>query len=353
MMKKWQIVLCCVFVAMIMTSMSAAQDRSGTITERIAARDDLTILQQLLDAADPEIRAWLDNPDNSFTFFAPTDHAWQLYLDEVGITLEELLQRTDWVNDTLRYHIVPMALLPRQTFEQTFIPCHELGTMLPDSRLVFDWEFQTQTFRFIYDPQTVGAPLAAANGLVYIVDHVVNEVTLLGVSGDHTPEGVPTSTPEPKPPRLPIEADSDVQTTLENDGRFTILLRLLSEYPLYENMLNSDGLYMLFAPTDTAFEQFFAENVIPTSVAFEQNFGALFLSYNILPGYFTPDRFFEVYTGTDGSYCSFRRGEAVEIIHDNEHVLIGDVPLTGETLIFRNGVIFVTEGVHLNTPFRG
>jgi uncharacterized surface protein with fasciclin (FAS1) repeats len=137
MMKKWQIVLCCVFVAMIMTSMSAAQNRSGTITERIAARDDLTILQQLLDAADPEIRAWLDNPDNSFTFFAPTDHAWQLYLDEVGITLEELLQRTDWVNDTLRYHIVPMALLPRQTFEQTFIsignskPRPSVSSMIP------------------------------------------------------------------------------------------------------------------------------------------------------------------------------------------------------------------------------
>lgn len=343
------IVLCNVLVIVLSVSIVVAQ-APAAIADWIAASDDLTILQQLLDAADPTIRASLANPTNSLTLFAPTDQAWQLYFDDLGTTLDDFIQRDNWLNDTLRYHMVPLSLLPRQSFEGEFLSCREIGTLLPDSLLFLEWDWETPALYVNNESDPLTPTVFTGNGVVYTLDKVLPRLALLGQSSDHTPDDVPTRTPVPQPPRSPIPADFDFQTVLANDGRFTHLLRLLAESP---HALNSDGLYMLFAPTDAALEQFFAANNPLNFTAFSQHFGDMFVSYNVLPGYLSPDLFFELFQYTNASYCSFRRGQRFDISATDGQIFIGDVPLSGETLLARNGIIFVTDGVHIQTGFRG
>jgi uncharacterized surface protein with fasciclin (FAS1) repeats len=346
-MRRWSI-LFCIILAVPGPTLSHAQDTLPTIAELIATHDDLTTFQQLLDATDPQIREWLENPDNEFTVFAPTDAAWELYFDDIGVTAEEYMQRATSLEERLRVHIVPMALEARQADERLFFGCHTIGAMLPNAPNFIEWQIGS----FLINYETVsGEPLTAANGLIYVIDQVLPEVSL-GRSGDHTPDDIPTATPVPRPPRRPLDADDDILTVLADDGRFTVLLQLLAEYPQYQDRLTSDGLYMLFAPTDAVFDQYFADNAPLNSTAFARDSGETFLAYHLLPGYLTPDELFEVYAKTDSKFCTFYRGEEVEFNHEDGIALAGDTPLSGEALLARNGVIYVTEGI-LRTPFRG
>lgn len=334
-MRCLSMVLWCVWL--IVLNPSRAQESLPTLAEHIAANDDLAIFQRLLEITDPQIRAWLENPANEFTVFAPTDAAWEQYFDSMGLTAEEYMQRATNLEEKLGLHIVPMALIAQQEDEIGLAHCNLLGSMLPDTPNFIEWEIGA----FQVNLEEVSSePIAAANGLIYITDQVLSEMSL-GSAGDHTPDDVATSTPAPRLPRRPLSADNDMLTTLADDGRFTILLELLAEYPQYEDKLTSDGLYMLFAPTDAVFEQYDGTEDLEES----------FLAYNLLPGYLTPDALDE-YTRTNSQFCTFQRGEPVEFNRDSGTALIGDVPLSGEALLASNGVIYVTEGIH-TVPFRG
>lgn len=347
-MRRWYTILFGIMLAVLGPTWSHAQETLPTLAERIATNDELTTFQQLLDATDPQIREWLENPDNEFTVFAPTDAAWELFFDEIGVTAEEYMPRATNLEERLRVHIVPMALEAQQADERLFFGCNTIGAMLPNAPNYIEWHIGG----FLINYETVSSePLIAANGLLYVIDQVLPEVAL-GRSGDHTPDDIPTATPAPRLPRRPLDADDDMLTVLANDGRFTVLLQLLGEYPQYQNRLTSDGLYMLFAPTDAVFEQYFADNAPLTSTVFAHDSGETFLAYHLLPGYLTPDELFDVYSHTDRKFCTFRRGQEVEFNLDDGTALAGDTPLSGEALLASNGVIFVTEGI-LRTPFRG
>ncbi len=330
--------------ALVVMPQAAAQETLPTIAEHIASAADFSILNQLI-AADPAAAAWLNQPDTTFTLLAPVDTAWQGYFEDTGLALDDLLRQPRRLNDLLRFHLVPMAL---PSASESGWLCRELGTMLPNERLLIEWDWDGDRFQIGQQAHTLSAPLLAANGLVYRLDRIIPKVRFIDAAGDHTPEGAPTLIPPPTPTAVVLPDEADVQTVLADDGRFTVLLSLLANHPGYLQPLNGGGLYLLFAPTDAAFEAFFRpRRALPAS------FEDLLLSSSILPGYLTPDLFFTVYADGYGSYCPLQPGVTVAISHTDDTITAGGAPLTGETLLARNVIIYVMDGVQYQEPFRG
>jgi uncharacterized surface protein with fasciclin (FAS1) repeats len=339
------VLLCALFLGLNVFP-AAAQDSLPTLAQQIAARDDLSLFQQLLTLGDPSVRAWLENPANRFTVFAPTDAAWQQYFDDFGDSFAALIRGPNRLDDLLRYHIVPVTVAPQDIFS---VYCTDLGTMLPDSRLVLH---QEQGALFVNDYQDFGAlgtPIAAANGVLYPVDHVLLRYTLFPQSGDHTPDDVIKPTVVPDPPLYPVGVGADVRTVLEQDGHFSTLLSLLADFPPYQDLVSGDGLYMLVAPTDATFERYFRASGL-TLETFRVDYGAAFAAYSLWPGYFFPATFQE-YAFYHPSFCSFdlMGSTLLEAIGESSWNMDG-VPYTGAVLFARNAVIYVIDGVRLPKP---
>ncbi len=200
-MQRWctSISLSCLVLVMLGVTLSPLQATLPTLAERIAANDDLTTFHQLLNATDPQIREWLENPANEFTVFAPSDAAWKLFFDDLGVTATEYMQRPTSLEEKLRVHIVPMALNVPQSDEPRAFRCNAMGAMLPDAPNYIEWDRN----HFRINLETVSSqPQMAANGLLYVIDHVLPEMSL-GRASDHTPADVATPTPAPRPPRRP------------------------------------------------------------------------------------------------------------------------------------------------------
>ncbi|MDX1991440.1 MAG: fasciclin domain-containing protein [bacterium] len=343
-MKLW---LLCGFLVTIFTgsvsAISTAQWVQGTLTEHIASADDLRIFGQLLSAADPAIREWLDDETNRMSVFAPSDAAWETYFADLGITPDDLITEPRRLNDLLRRHIVPMILLPMLDM---VIDCREVGTMLPNERLILDWNLERDQFIVNIESNAATFDLLAVNGQLFILDRVLTPINLIDSAGDHTPENVPTLPPPPTPSAVPIPQVDSLASTIGADERFTTLMDYLRAAEGYWNLLKSDGLYMLFAPTNTAIKHYLDETeVIPA------DFAEQLVASNLVPGYFTPDVFFEVYRSAHGSYCSPQIGGSFKINQEDDMIVIGDqAQLTGEVFLAGNVIVYVIDGVHLSTP---
>lgn len=342
-MRRCLMILLCLIFSGLNVFPAVAQDQPLTLTEQIAAREDLTIFRRLLALGDPAIRAWLDNPANRFTVFAPTDAAWQQYFDFFGDSFEALTRRPNQVNNLLRYHIVPVIVAPQDI---PSVYCSDLGTMLPDSRLIIGQGQDTLTVN--YD-SALAFPIAAANGVLYEVDHVLIRLTLMPTSGDHTPDDVIKPTVIPDPPLSPIGVGVDAQTVLEQEGQFTTLLSLLAAFPPYQDLAHSDGLYILLAPTDAAFERYFRENDL-TLETFQADYGAAFTAYSLWPGYFFPATF-QSYSMLSPTFCGLDLMGAAQIEEAGDSAwTVDQIPYTRAVFFARNAVIYVVDGIRLPQP---
>jgi len=78
------------------------------VVEMASANDDLSMLVDLIEAADPMVLETLMG-NGPFTVFAPTNEAIEAALEELDMTAEELAEDTDALTWLLRYHVVGAA----------------------------------------------------------------------------------------------------------------------------------------------------------------------------------------------------------------------------------------------------
>ena len=153
--------------------------------------------------------------EGPFTVFAPTDDAFALLLDELGLSPEQLLA-DEGLADILAYHVVEgrlkaddVAVVDRLTTllgRDVKISVTEDGVSINESKVVL-------------------ANIKAENGIIHVIDAVL----------------------------IPEEKPSIVEIAL-NDGRFDILVGALAAVEL-DAVLESEGPFTVFAPTDAAFEK--------------------------------------------------------------------------------------------------
>lgn len=108
----------------------------------------------------------LDNPDARYTVFAPTDTAFAAFLDENGISAEDLLNDTESLRLVLSYHVVPTVILA-----EDFIALDNgyIGTLLAGAPLAF----RVDGAVFINDASVVAPDIELSNGVVHVIDRVL------------------------------------------------------------------------------------------------------------------------------------------------------------------------------------
>ena len=184
----------------------------GSIAEIANENGNFTTLLAALTEADLAA-TFADDAAGPFTVFAPTDTAFAVLLDDLGITAGELLASPD-LSDILTYHVASGTLRFNEVVDMSAIPTLN-GIAINQSGGVLDG----------YSTITSGEILAS-NGVIYFIDAVL----------------------QPK----------DIVDVAITDGRFTTLVAALIEADLVDT-LRSDGPFTVFAPTDAAFEVLLAD----------------------------------------------------------------------------------------------
>jgi uncharacterized surface protein with fasciclin (FAS1) repeats len=368
-MYRWQIIVCLIFVLWLAPAVQA-QNESPTISDIIAGDERFTVLQHMIELADPAISAYLSDPASQLTFFAPTNEAMEAVFGETLAEQREYADQYPYrVSEIIRLHIVPAAL----NFEFVIYPsCQILGTALINTQQYIHVDDDVININQVPLPVEV---LSGRNGFVYPIDSVLPKLNVIPTAGDHTPDE--QDSPKPLDPHFgdlypdaPLTTDelstSDVRRVLEEDGRFTLFLRLLEAAPPHQKLLDSSGIYTLFIPTDTALQTYFRETGIDAEIL-PLEYADKLIAQRIAPGYMTPD-YFELGTMWGGplELCTvhwledvmasgetIRDMEIIEVDFDEDTGLTANGGALSEAALYaRNAIIYVTEELR-PAPGRG
>jgi len=140
--------------------MAAAE---GDIVVIAAGRDDLTTLVAAVEAAGLADTLAGDGP---FTIFAPNNAAFEAYLGEMGLTVEDALADTTFLSTLLQGHVVEAAddsSMVAGMVDNPFVSI--AGTELP---VTVDGDTIT-----IGGANIVEADIFATNGVIHVIDTVL------------------------------------------------------------------------------------------------------------------------------------------------------------------------------------
>jgi uncharacterized surface protein with fasciclin (FAS1) repeats len=136
--------------------------------------------------ASKDITAYLQNKENAYTVFAPTDKAFTEAFTALKIKPEDLLKDTKTLNEVLAGHVIPWP------FPASVLANYDgvlLGTALPDFALkvsVKDGKVQVAGIN------VVTADVNAKNGVIHVIDDVIATPSLLAMLTPATPAATAT-----------------------------------------------------------------------------------------------------------------------------------------------------------------
>ena len=158
------------------TTTVAPMPTIAEIVAELAASEDaeFTILLAALQTAD--LVEALNNPDDELTVFAPTDEAFGVLLDALGVTAEELLARDD-LADILLYHVSGAGVFDAATVIGA-APIDALETLNPGGATlkveVIDGAVVINDGATPLGGSTVITPdVMASNGVIHVIDTVL------------------------------------------------------------------------------------------------------------------------------------------------------------------------------------
>jgi transforming growth factor-beta-induced protein len=160
-----------------------------------------------------ELLPALTNPLGNFTVFAPNNDAFQDLVDEIGITIPELLSIPE-LSEILLYHVlgteIPSSAVTNGAIVQ---PLSTLNTLKLTATTSGDV--------FLNQAEVIAVDITASNGVVHVIDAVV----------------------------LPIETVAD----LAIDNGFSTLVAAVVKAELLPALSDPFSEYTVFAPTNQAF----------------------------------------------------------------------------------------------------
>lgn len=114
-------------VALLAASASAKTPKS--VADLVIANKNkgFGILLEAVLAADESILAALSNPNLNATVFAPTDKAFTVLLQTLGVSKKALLANTELLNAVLQYHVIGKPIKSNQI---PFFPGVKVQTLL-------------------------------------------------------------------------------------------------------------------------------------------------------------------------------------------------------------------------------
>jgi uncharacterized surface protein with fasciclin (FAS1) repeats len=129
-----------------------------------AETGEFSILIAALQAANPNIIKALSYT-GEYTVFAPTDAAFAVLLDELGVTAEELLSNKALVSRVLRYHIIRDELNSTEVLAKQRIRTWQGGWLFQNSGVLTDANGRRANI--------IQTDIEASNGTIHVIDNVV------------------------------------------------------------------------------------------------------------------------------------------------------------------------------------
>lgn len=275
----------------------------GTILDAIEADPRLSTFELLVKAA-----GLADNldQDGPFTVFAPTNEAWDAFDAQDGgngLTLTQILL----------YHVANGRY-----------PAANIATMSSLTTLsgqVIGLNLDAQGSHFNGNGRAVGSETAASNGILHVVDTVMQpQVNALVTSEKGS-------------------AQQDIIEVLTNNGNFGTFLSLVEAAGLTSRLQEANGNLTIFAPTDAAFAAVQADMMDSWTA---DPSGALnsILSYHIVT-----DKL-DINQIANDDFLPTLEGRALIVSNgDNKSVMINGHPITSFNVQASNGVIHVVDTV--------
>ena len=254
---------------------------AGSFTTLLAAAEEAGLVDAL-------------KGEGPLTVFAPNDEAFNQFLDEAGLTAEELLGDPR-LGNILKYHVVSGKVMSTDLEDgmtaETLLSPQELSISINDGVFLND------------DIQVVSPDIEASNGVIHVIDGV-------------------------------LWPDDIVETAVA--GGFNTLVTAVDRAGLVET-LKGPGLFTVFAPIDEAFE------ALPSGVLEElldnPDDLADVLLFHVVSGQVMA----ESVLGLDGQEVETALGETIEISVDHGEVFLGQAKVTRTDIQTLNGVIHVID----------
>lgn len=216
------------FVFAIALSVSA--QNTTTVTDRIleqATRADGDLRVLLLALTQTDLLSTLDDPTADLTLFAPQDEAFTRYLQDQGLTINELLADPDALATLLRYHISPVSL---QTFD--LAPVNELETLYGEPLTVVAL---VEDITLNDSAVITSANITADNGVIHIVDQVLLPSLAAEANGED-----------------PSTSQTATLAQLLNDEQFSEFRALLQDADSLAQLDDAAANLTIFVPTNEA-----------------------------------------------------------------------------------------------------
>ncbi|HSL46491.1 MAG TPA: fasciclin domain-containing protein [Anaerolineales bacterium] len=207
--------------------MNGSEERSivDVVTAANEETGEFSILLAALQAANPDVIRRLSG-EREFTVFAPTDDAFTGFLEELGLTADELLGNRSLLSRVLRYHLVRGELESDEVLAMDRIRTVQGGRVFQEDGVLTDQNDRTATL--------IEVDIQARNGIIHVIDNVLLPRPMNGSEQQSIVDVVTAANAE--------------------TGEFSILIAALQAAdPEVLELLSGDQEYTVFAPTDDAF----------------------------------------------------------------------------------------------------
>ena len=277
-----------------------AESESKDIVDTAVAAGDFNTLVAAVEAAG--LVDTLKGPD-PFTVFAPNDEAFKRL--SAG-TLQTLLkpENKEQLGAILAYHVVPGQVSAREAFglnNAATVNGQRLDIAKRDGRLV------------VGSAKIIATDINCSNGVIHVIDQVLL----------------------PEQTRIPAVA--------EEAGQFSTLLAAVAAAGLAD-VLNGDGPFTVFAPTDDAFDSL-PGGTLETLLKPENRQKLLdILKYHVVSGRVYADQ------AAEAGQATTLLGNLVETSVSAEGLRVNDSRVVKGDLETANGVIHVIDAVLLPEP---
>ncbi|MFQ3566635.1 MAG: fasciclin domain-containing protein [Aggregatilineales bacterium] len=263
---------------LLMNPVTAHQGQPTIIEILCASQDSFSNLLASFEAADAALMQELSRADGNYTFFAPTNAAFDRVFKLLQVSQDQFLARPDVVREILAYHVVPgrYSALNLEALDDAL-----LGTMQPVNVYL---ELETTDDGLRLDGTGTSARLfesdiLAANGIVHVIDGVLLPYADwdLRISFGLEPYS-PSQSPDSLPSLGEVLAAAD-DLSLFHEAAQNIDPTMLM-----------GGRYTIFAPTNAALEDTLTVLGM-SSDEFLQDSQFLWqlFAYHMMPGSFNED----------------------------------------------------------------
>ena len=346
MRKVWLSLFAVLLVSTVALLPAAAQDAPGTIADIVVASTtaetpEFTVLLAAVQAADPAIIELLSNPDANVTVFAPTDAAFTVALEALGVTAEELLGNTELLNQVLMVHVVPGRF---DAAAVTALDGALLGTRLNETALAVRLDGESVR---INDATVVAADVAASNGIVHVIDAVLlppmDDADMMDdMAAEEAMDDMGMM-------EVGTIAEVVVGSTSAETPEFTILLAAVQAAdPSILVTLSGPGPYTVFAPTDAAFAAALeALGVTAEELLSNTELLNSVLAYHVVPGHFTAETVIAVAGEMGANVATLLAGDTVSITVVDGAVMVNDATVVAADVHASNGLVHVIDAVLL------